>query len=292
MSKTTAPGAILLRPLAYAWFRGPATRERDEIVMDGRRAERYEPMLEPRIGLELSRVRTPDEAVVFVARFGMLDRPRVFEWEPCPAEVRQPFADFEQAAEDLRRILRWVLDVRKAVAGDEAALARVRKDFAPSSPDADVRVETATGTVIVKARDLHDADYFAQDDRSILVHANAVAAMWLSSGLSDAHPYVFEPAQLFRDGRAEPGKLRVGAISATLLGYCYLTVANLLASEPIAICDECNRVFVVDDKRQKFCSPLCSGRGRSRRHKTNHPMMPTSKEARSPHGKKTRTRRR
>ena len=34
----------LLRPLAYAWFRGPATRERDVIVMDGRRAERYQPL--------------------------------------------------------------------------------------------------------------------------------------------------------------------------------------------------------------------------------------------------------
>src|SRR4051812_592343 len=115
---TQAGRGTVLRRLARPWFRGPATRERDVIVMDGRRAERYEPMLERferPIGIELSRVRTPEDAISFVARFGMLDQPgALLDGEPCPVELRQPFSDFERAAEDLREILRTVMDVRKA----------------------------------------------------------------------------------------------------------------------------------------------------------------------------------
>jgi hypothetical protein len=59
--------------------------------------------------------------------------------EPLPAEVRQPFADFERAAEDLRRIHRTLSDVRKAAAGDRAALVHIRCDFPPyADPDTDV----------------------------------------------------------------------------------------------------------------------------------------------------------
>jgi hypothetical protein len=281
----------LLRPLARAWFRGPAVRVRDAIVMDGRRAERYEPLTEPRIGVELARVRTPDEAVSFVARFGMLNsKSLVLDGEPCPVEIRQPFAEFERPAEDLRRILRTVLDVRKAAAGDQVALARVRRDFGPLDPDYDQRIETAAGTIFRKARDLYPADYFTQDDRTILIKASDWAALGLSNGLlqSQARPYVFEPAQLFPDARIAPGGLRVGVLPETLLGFCYLTVASMIASEPIAICDECNRVYVVNDKRQRFCEPACANRARFQRFKTNQTVKATPKKKGTRDGKKTR----
>ena len=71
----------------------------------------------------------------------------------------------------------------------------------------------------------------------------------------------------------------------TLLGFCYMTIAHAIASrEPLATCDECQRVFVVDDARQKFCNPKCAGRARFRRFKTNQTVKTTkttSKKRRS-----------
>jgi hypothetical protein len=260
--------------------------------MDGLRAERYEPLLEPRIGVELSRVRTPDEAVSFVTRFGMLTQPRhLLEGESCPAEIWQPFADFERASEDLRRIHRTLSDVRKGSAGDREALARLRKDFGPLEPEKEQRIETAAGTVFIEARALYPPEYFSKDERTILIKASDWAAGALNNGLIDAHPCVFEPAQLFQDPRRAPGRLCVGILAETLLGFCYLTFAQALSTEPIAVCDECNRIFIVDDKRQKFCEPACANRARFRRFKDNRTVKSTPKK-RSQHGKTARTRRR
>jgi hypothetical protein len=284
----------LLRPLARNWFRGPATRDRDVIVMDGRRghAESYEPMLEPRVGLELARVRTPDDAVRFVTRFGVLGgrsitRPPVLD-DPWPAEYRQPFTDFERAAEDLRQILRTVQDVRKATEGDQTALARIKQHFGPPEPDSDLSITSAAGTVIWKARDWHSPEYFTRDDRAILIDASDWAATGLMQGLndSDARPYVFEPAQLFPGSKIKPGGLRTGILTETLLGFCYLSVAQVIASEPLATCDECNRAFIVDDKRQRFCEAACANRARFRRFKNKQ----SSTKKRGRHGKTTRTR--
>lgn len=294
---TEAPKkGTLLRPIAYGWFRGPAKRESDLIVLDGARAEWYEPMLEPRVGIELSRVRSPDDAVAFATRFGLLNQPRgILPGETCPAVVRQSFADFERAAENLRRILRIVHDVRAATRGDGDALARVRLDFPPTDPDADLRFTTATGVEIIKARDFYRVfphpELFATDDRTILLRASAWAASLLSNGLVSARPYVFDPAQLFPTSRVAPGELRIGIIGESLLEFCYLTIAQTLTSEPLAVCGECGRVFVVDDKRQKFCEPACAGRARLRRFKNNQiAKSETAKTKKGFHEKKARTR--
>ena len=93
-----------------------------------------------------------------------------------------------------------------------------------------------------------------------------------------------------------PGGLRVGVLPDTLVGFCYLRVAYAIAKEPIAVCDECNLPFVVDDKRQKFCEPACANRARFRRFKTNQTAKTTSKKKTTPkrnrsrHGKDTKTR--
>jgi len=55
-------------------------------------------------------------------------------------------------------------------------------------------------------------------------------------------------------------------MAPTLLDFCYLNVASILASAPLAVCSECGRVFVVGDKRQKFCEPKCAGRSRFRNY--------------------------
>lgn len=285
----------LVRPRARPWFRGPATQQGDAIVMDGRHAERYDPMKESRIGIELARVRTPDDAVKFVTRFGLLDQPsHVFDFEPCPAgEIRQPFTDFERAAEDLRAILHVMIAVRKAsVTHDAAAMMRLRESFGGVLPDADITVNTDDGPSVVNSHDLlPDGSWAPADDRTVLVRASHWAAMSLWWGLrqADARACVIEPAE--HDQTIAPGGLRLGILPKTLLGFCYMTIAHAItATEPLATCDECQCVFVVDDARQRFCNPKCSGRARFRRFKTNQTVKTTSKKKRSRHGKTTRTR--
>src|SRR4051812_16137884 len=107
---------VLLRPLARQWFRGPAWQDGDFIVMDCARAEQYQPLSDPMVGLELTRVRSPDDAVTFVRRFGMLRSfPPGAGREDLPTHVREPYSDFATEAERLRRVIKTIGDVRRAV---------------------------------------------------------------------------------------------------------------------------------------------------------------------------------
>jgi hypothetical protein len=64
----------------------------------------------------------------------------------------------------------------------------------------------------MKARDVSNAQSFANDDRAVLVAASDWAAWGLNDGLASAEPYVFEPAQLFPGAQTVPGGLRVGVL--------------------------------------------------------------------------------
>ena len=75
----------------------------------------------------------------------------------------------------------------------------------------------------------------------------------------------------------------------TLLDFCYLTLAQGFATEPVAICEECNRASVVHHKRQIFCEQTCADRARFRRYKEKQPDT-LSDTLRSGRGQKTRKR--
>jgi hypothetical protein len=273
----------LLKALARPWYRGRAKRDGQMIVLE--RPEPYEPRTEARIGFELARIRTPDDAVSFVSKFGLLGTRACSmsgDWPtpdptasrlPSGLTAREPFTVFERAAEDLHKIVRTVLDVRKGANGDVAVLEQLRRDFGAKNPDATLTMTTVEGRRTMKARDLLPPEDFAPvDDRTVLTRASDWAAWGLNAGLlsANAWPYVFEPAQLFQGAHHQVGHLLVGVLPETLLGFCYLTVAQALANEPIARCAECQRVFVVDDGRQIFCLPTCASRARFRRFTENN----------------------
>src|SRR5262245_46600313 len=121
------PRRAVVRPLAVPWWRGPARRDRDVIVVSRQHGAWYYPLQEPRVGMELARVRTPDDAVAFASRFGLLEdagRTAV----AGDSEARQSFVEFERAADDLRRIYRTLSDVRRGARGDAHAVARLREE--------------------------------------------------------------------------------------------------------------------------------------------------------------------
>lgn len=206
--------------------------------MDCQRGTSYEPLSEPRVGLELTHVKTPTDVVAFATRFGLLGSTRdmtgILRPEDLIAQAREPVATFLAAAADLRWIVKTAIDVRRGTQGDASAIARLREDFRRT------------------------------DDRSVLLGASTWVAWGLSNGVIDARPHIYDRAQMGEP--VAPGLLRVGILPETLVETCYLTIALLLADkEPLERCSECQRLFIVEDARQKFCTPVCANRARFKR---------------------------
>jgi hypothetical protein len=208
--------------------------------MDFDRAELYQPVKHP-VGHALARVRTPDQVASFVTSYGLLRR---VAGNPPLQVDRLPVTEFLKEAEHLTDIMRVHVTVRSAIAGDGAALAAMRARFGEQAK--------------------------ATDDRGLLLYASAWVAWALNLRLQQTYGRVYDRAA--HDGESvPPGSLRVGVLPQTLQHVCYLQVALALAEkEPIAICIECDRPFVVEDARQRFCTPQCSNRARFRRHHEKH----------------------
>ena len=259
------------------WLRGPAWIDGDDIVMDLSRATSYQALAERTIGIELSRVRTPEHAVSFVRRFGLLRATRLRRsWitgEDSDAPLHELFTEFEVEAARLRDILEVVLLVRQGSNGDAESIRRLRaklvisedRDLIVQDPSTGERGARLAGDLISPVERFYDAD-----DRTILMNASQWAADRLNASLryDRAPPFVFDRA--FVGEPVPPGAWRIGMAPDSLAGVCNLSVALALADrEPIDICQEqsCRQVFFVTDGRQKFCTPACANRSRYRRFK-------------------------
>ncbi len=249
------------------WLRGPAWLDGDMVVMTC--TSTYAPINEPTLGIELANVHTSDDAANFVTRFGLLRSSSGLGWKVetvkglyRPEEKREPIADILSAATELRSIAQTAILVRKGAGGDEPSMDHLRSE-------------------------LQLADSLS--DRSILLHASANVASMLSGGLASATPKVY--LRGFADSAIQVvGMWSVGIEAETLLETCYLSLTLALSDEhPVEICGECGRLFVIEDPRQKFCTPACASRNRFKRFKESKATkVKTKKGGRD--GKKTRTR--
>src|SRR5688572_12162746 len=100
------------------WAHGPARLDGDQIVMQVVVGDAKDALhITQGIDVELSKIRTPTDALTFVRRFGLLERgayfadsqyvsgPHTTPDDEIPVEVREPFALFLETAEDLRTIV-------------------------------------------------------------------------------------------------------------------------------------------------------------------------------------------
>ncbi len=249
-----------VRQVNRRWLRGPARLEGDTIVVDYARGSAWDPLSEPALGRELTRVHTATDAVGFAQRFGLLNEGAegIDRIPNALVPGREPFQEFVAAAEALRTISRTVLDVRAAVGGDTQALLRLKARF--------FTTEAPAGREVV-ARDWDPPpERIAEtDDHSLLIHASHWSGWQLSVALKGTRAFIYDRAE--RGESVPPGHLRVGILPRTLLEVCYLTLAVSLADkDPLSLCGECERLFVVEDARQKFCTPKCASRARFRKH--------------------------
>ena len=270
MSETDSRRQWPLRPMPIPWLRGPAWIDGDDIVMDRARASTYHALAEPGIGVELARVRTPDDAVAFAGRFGLLRQPMSLAGEPLKP-LRQSFRSFEVAAEDLG----YILDAERLVrhgttSSDPETIGQLRQMLLiPEDQDVSVRDDETGELVTRRAGDVYTpAERFVgADDRTILMHAHEyLVARPLTEGMADSLACVHD--RTFVGESVPPGTLRIGIRPNSLEAICYLSVALAFVERAsIGICADptCGRPFFIEDKRQRFCSKACGNRVRFRR---------------------------
>jgi predicted RNA-binding Zn ribbon-like protein len=207
-------------------------------VLDVARAAWYDPLAEPQIGVDFTKVQTPDEAVEFVQRYGL---PNTAYGALGKEDVRgRHGGPVKQLAQASTEILEWAASLR------ELAHTAIRVRKAAVEHDA-------------KAMNRLRARFKGSDDRSVLLRANAWVTGQLTIGLSESTAVFYSGA---------PGQFRIGIQPHTLHDVCYFMVARALAEkERLEACEECPRLFIKEDERQRFCSTACGTRARVRRFK-------------------------
>lgn len=226
---------LLAGPFEMLWLRGPARLDGENVVLELSKAEVYHPMRHPDIGEELMRVKTKQDAVRFTARFGMLHEPGFLAQQVAPGGVLTEKVSFIfEKAFELNHAVRGIHAVRQAAAGNEEALRRLRSGGGKG-----------------------------ESDRDALARASKRATSILSDGLGGASPCVYDSTQGRTDSSGQPGQIRIGIMPIYLWHLCYFQVALWLSEGVrIAVCEECNRVFEVQDGRQRFCQASCANRNR------------------------------
>lgn len=303
MSKSKSSKQWPLRRVFIEWLRGPAWIDGDDIVMDRNRATLYHPFAEPEIGIELARVRTPQDAVAFVERFGLL-RTRVRMPQDAVAYVkylgllrqqpvsippeeplgplRESFRSFESPAKELRGILEVARLVQRGAHGDAEALSRLR-DQVLVAEDREIGIyDEASRDWVPRRMDDAYSPYerlVEADERTLLMYAHEhLVAAKLSKGITDS-PACFHD-RTFMGESVPPGALRFAVVAESLVSVCYLSVGLALADRMPVVCADptCRRPFFPADKRQRFCSRACGNRVRFRRFTDKHGTATTSKE--------------
>lgn len=243
--KSLTPSVTVIKPLARPVLIGAARRDKHSIVFRCTGIDSTQIDSMSRAGLDLARVRTPDEALAFINVYGPLnelpdgllmleDRVRGKTTLKRPIEVRERVDDVLRDAIEFREMLAVALDTRKA-AGDDSAKRRFER--------------------FVRA--------LGQDDSSSRVRQSR--EMWASQLIALAINESIAAARCSVQAIA-PGQFEMQLLSSTLRGYCYISIARSLASrEPLAVCEECARIYAREDGRQRFCEPKCAGKARSRR---------------------------
>ena len=251
------------------------------VVIDNADKHMYHPLAEPDVGIELARVRTPEDALAFVQRFGLLRQPLSLPGQPLKP-LRESFRAFEIDAEELRYILETARLVRRGAGTDPDAIGQLRQLLLiPENAEVSVCDEKTGEYVTRRAGDVYSPDerFVGADDRTIVMYAHEYhVAHRLNEGIADSPPCVYDRA--FMGESVPPGSLRVGVRPSTLAGVCYLSVALALADRmPVGVCADptCGRPFFITDRRQRFCSRACGNRVRFRRFTDKHGTATTTK---------------
>src|SRR5262245_20336323 len=231
------------------WLRGPARIEGEWVVLDRERAEEYEPDDADDALTDLGAIDRPDQVIAFVRKHGLLKQ------GPDAADHREPLSDWWASANQVFNTLQLAARLRKAIAGDRDALEYLETTWHPL---------------------YYGEDWPAGYDRReiLLARMGYAVAQRVSAGLAGVEEQIAAGVQFVSaetGERGSAGTFYFRPRAPHLLALVYHRLARLLVERtPIEPCEECGRIFVVTDRRQRYCSPQCGNRVRFRRWAKTH----------------------
>ena len=239
------------------WLRGSARVEGDWIVLDRTSAQSYflDEVAEEPLVTELAAIRTPREAADFASRYGLL---RIGARDS--GELRERWSAWEGAARRLSDILAVYRALTNALAGEQEATETLWQDLLPrilSQPVGRAVAREGGEVVIVSAGPQNpetDANLFRLAGNWLIVTIN--------NGLEESR----ELQTTMNLGQKAPGEFVIAPSPPTLLALAYYqAMLHLVRRDPLERCQECQRFFIVTDRRQRHCATACATRARQRR---------------------------
>jgi len=216
------------------WVRGPARVVGDWIEIDPADAQPYHAYTYKDTWRDLANVSDRRDAAAFATRYGLLRQSS----PDTDGRLRESWQEFNNEVQTLKTTLE---------------LARVVRGVARKSPE----LADALKAIQPVLTPLFQAP--AASDDELLHQATQVVAWRISERMAGV--------ELVVDIGEKPNDFILAVRAPTLLGYAYHSLAQALVNRrELRMCRECSSVFVVEDKRQQFCSEACSKRARQRRY--------------------------
>ena len=181
--------------------------------------------------------------VAFVRGYGLLHH------GPGSSEPRERLSAFFSTAHTLASLLGLYRLIRAGVAGDKEALRTLWEVAYPWLAPA---LEPAPET-----------------DEELMIGVSQAVAGLVSEGLAGVELRVDSDVEWGVGPNGETGRpdgFRLAPQISDLVGLAYYALALRINERiPLAECGECERFFIVDDPRRRFCSTTCANRSRRRR---------------------------
>ena len=233
----------VLRTHQPDWWRGPARVEGEWVYLDASQAEVFAPLSEADLLFDLANLRRADDVVAFVRRYGLL------HVGPGSSEPRERLSVFLSTARTLTFLLALYQLLRTGVAGDKEAHQTLWEVVYPMlAPGLEPQPET---------------------DEELMIGASQALAALISDGLTGVELRMNSDVEWRvgpNDELGRPDGFRLAPQIRDLVGLAYYALALRINERiPMAACGECERFFIVDDPRRRFCSTTCANRSRRRR---------------------------
>ena len=223
------------RPIAgvpLAWVRGEASFDGEWVTLiDPEGATVYRPFDVSNLPFDLAAVETPEDAVAFVGKYGLLRH------GPSASEHRERFREWVQEiftlrmAIDLYRCLHGIRDNKEEAVDEMRAVLKMDD----SVPFVELVIQAQTRVIEIVSEGL----------------AGVEEGLTSVAGLEGYDPF----SSFVLMARAD-----------TLLGWAYHHLAMAIVPQTrLAACPDCGRNFPVRHHNQKYCSTTCSNRTRRRR---------------------------
>lgn len=229
--------ARVMRAEPTRWLRGPKARHHAGwIELDRGGTETFSPITEAGAAFDLAAVRTPDDAVAFVRRHGLLTQ------GPESVDLREPFTLWQEHAGRVQTVLLAYRGLTLAAQGDPDGVKLL-------------------GAIEAVWRGNFQAP--PANDEELTMQATKAVAWLVSDGLEGTEERI-DPAS---PNDPEWG-FAFNAHPPNLLGYLYHELAMALTTRvPLGSCVECQRFYPITDRRQRFCSKTCADRARHRTYR-------------------------